>query len=407
MSILHFETDQYQRNTTFLETAEYGRALDTFVKGCVDIVLENECGEVFLLKRRVHPQPDWWFLGGRMRARPLLQSHTAPAGDTPVDTAVAIVRRETQVQLPATRFRFVCAASYLWQFRQQEPQGNGTADVALVYSARVSAAEQSTAERNFDPAEYEAARWVQRSDAAKDTSLHPAVRSALAHMELREAEEHMRESAANDAALLQAGLPEEEFVPNFDTAPEFDMEEGWIPPFMNTRPVPPEDFKPRRRGADGEDDASDSSKSSLYEPAGAHSRRRRCKSVEAPKTRTQPSAGTKKSNSKTAANQTDNSRPAASREPKSPKQPRCDEGPGAGGMNTGAKAVPPPAARRSWLGWGCSAVKDAVAIGALAAEVAVLGGVALPALVVIEVAATIAITAVERNLLMLRSLVGV
>jgi hypothetical protein len=33
MALLHFETDKYQRNSTFLQDAEYGRALDTFVKG--------------------------------------------------------------------------------------------------------------------------------------------------------------------------------------------------------------------------------------------------------------------------------------------------------------------------------------------------------------------------------------
>lgn len=35
MPVLHFETDIYQRNTTFLDDAEYARALDTFVKGAL------------------------------------------------------------------------------------------------------------------------------------------------------------------------------------------------------------------------------------------------------------------------------------------------------------------------------------------------------------------------------------
>ena len=47
----------------------------------------------------------------------------AQAGDTPQDTAAAIVRRETQLDLPPVRFKFVCLASYLWQYRQQAPQG--------------------------------------------------------------------------------------------------------------------------------------------------------------------------------------------------------------------------------------------------------------------------------------------
>ena len=45
-----------------------------------------------------------------------------------------------------------------------------------MYSAHVTEAEQSMAERNFDAAEYEAVRWVSRSDAVGDVSLHPAIR---------------------------------------------------------------------------------------------------------------------------------------------------------------------------------------------------------------------------------------
>lgn len=43
----HFETGQYQPNRTFLEDTEYSRALDTFVKACVDLLLTDETtGEV-------------------------------------------------------------------------------------------------------------------------------------------------------------------------------------------------------------------------------------------------------------------------------------------------------------------------------------------------------------------------
>ncbi len=52
-----------------------------------------------------------------------VSAYALQAGDTPLDTAVATVRRETKLELPRERFSFVCLASYLWQFRQQEPQG--------------------------------------------------------------------------------------------------------------------------------------------------------------------------------------------------------------------------------------------------------------------------------------------
>ncbi len=226
MALLHFKTDKYQRNSTFLQDAEYGRALDTFVKGAqawlqlFNIILTGSgharlsresgaqavwtycslvkitrydclclcCGglslccppsngmlqahltnpspQVLLLKRRIHPQPDWWFIGAllswspeanslcltdnlvRLSASSVLcrwphagkcaltacccadlqqlanvSAHALQAGDTPLDTAVATVRRETKLELPRECFSFVCLASYLWQYRQQEPQG--------------------------------------------------------------------------------------------------------------------------------------------------------------------------------------------------------------------------------------------------------------------------------------------
>lgn len=57
---VHFETGSYTRNGTILEDPEYARALDCFVKGCADVLLQDEStGEVLTAHRIVHPQPDW------------------------------------------------------------------------------------------------------------------------------------------------------------------------------------------------------------------------------------------------------------------------------------------------------------------------------------------------------------
>jgi hypothetical protein len=55
---------------------EYGRALDCLVKACCDVivtVVDEPCAarsslqeKIFLGRRQVEPQPDWWFIGGRM-----------------------------------------------------------------------------------------------------------------------------------------------------------------------------------------------------------------------------------------------------------------------------------------------------------------------------------------------------
>jgi hypothetical protein len=53
-SVPHFETGIYSGNSTFLADEEYGRALDTFVKGCVDVLLTDAVtGEVGALTQQI------------------------------------------------------------------------------------------------------------------------------------------------------------------------------------------------------------------------------------------------------------------------------------------------------------------------------------------------------------------
>jgi hypothetical protein len=43
----------YRRNNTFLGDEEYGRALDCFVKGCADVLMQDEStGQVGSMARR-------------------------------------------------------------------------------------------------------------------------------------------------------------------------------------------------------------------------------------------------------------------------------------------------------------------------------------------------------------------
>ena len=127
----HFVTGTYTRNKTFLDDDEYGRALDCFVKGCADILLTDEKGMMLMGKRKVHPQPDWWVLGGRMKA-----------GDTPEEAAGRNCKRETGVDIPPERWSFVCCHTMLWQFRKQAPEGNGTADFGVIMTAVVTEEER-------------------------------------------------------------------------------------------------------------------------------------------------------------------------------------------------------------------------------------------------------------------------
>ena len=70
-----------------------GRALDTLVKACSDVLVTTNNGtKVFLGKRKVEPQPDWWYIGGRVRP-----------GDTPESGAARNVKRELGLNLPPSR----------------------------------------------------------------------------------------------------------------------------------------------------------------------------------------------------------------------------------------------------------------------------------------------------------------
>lgn len=171
----HFETGSYVRNATFLDDVEYGRALDVFVKGCADILVQDEStGEVLLVRRTSHPQPDWWVVGGRLRA-----------GDSPAEGAARNLERETGVRVEPSRLAPLCVASMLFQKRKQPPAGNGTADVSCFFLARVTA-EQRRAVR-LDGGEHSDARWVRPEALAGDGGYHPVLRRAARHVFIAEA----------------------------------------------------------------------------------------------------------------------------------------------------------------------------------------------------------------------------
>jgi len=124
----HYETGTYTPTNTFLPDEEYGRALDTLVKGCVDILLRNARGDVLLGLRAHEPaKDDWWYLGGRMQC-----------GETIHETAIRHVKRDIGIELDGDRLTFVTSSTMNWEFRVQEPAGNGTCDINVVMTATLT-----------------------------------------------------------------------------------------------------------------------------------------------------------------------------------------------------------------------------------------------------------------------------
>ena len=151
---------------------EYARALDCFVKGVVDVFLTDPRGKILLGHRLVHPQPDWWVLGGRMRA-----------GDTPAETARRNAIRETRLDIAPERWEFVCAHTMLWQFRKQAPSGNGTADFGVIMHAVVT--DEEVARMTMCNEEYETWGWFQPEELlaeGAEIKLHPVLRRGLTEL---------------------------------------------------------------------------------------------------------------------------------------------------------------------------------------------------------------------------------
>ena len=94
-------TGAFSSHRKFLDDKEYGEALDCLVKACSDLLLQSPDGQrIFIGKRLVHPQPDWWFVGGRIFP-----------GETPVQSCCRLLRRELALEIEPARFQTVYCQS--------------------------------------------------------------------------------------------------------------------------------------------------------------------------------------------------------------------------------------------------------------------------------------------------------
>ncbi|CAE8651066.1 unnamed protein product, partial [Polarella glacialis] len=161
-----FVTGPFTPHHCFLEDREYGRALDSLVKAVSDIlVTSSDESRVFLGRRKVEPQPDWWYIGGR-----------AKPGETTQEAAARNVRRELGLELPARRFEVLANYSFVWHMRAQEPADHGTADISTVH--RLTLLPEEEAAVKLDEQEYEDARWFACEEVLAG-EFHPALKQAI------------------------------------------------------------------------------------------------------------------------------------------------------------------------------------------------------------------------------------
>ena len=193
----HFETGDFgARKPVFLPDKEYGLALDALVKGCADVLLTRGRGaslRVLLGKRRVEPQPDWWFVGGRTRP-----------GETPAEGAARNVKREIGLAASRRRFALVGAYSLLWRTRAQPPETNGTADVSTVFELALTDAEAgAVTPAAFDAKEYADAAWVPVATVLSG-DYHPALQQACRDLVASHAYADLVAAARDDRGVAAA-----------------------------------------------------------------------------------------------------------------------------------------------------------------------------------------------------------
>lgn len=145
----------------FMDDSTYAKALDAIVLTCVDIALIKQ-GKVLLGKRTRHPQPDWWVVGGRMRA-----------GETFTASAQRLLKKELGLEITAARLSPLTVFSTGWRQRAFEPVNNGTHTVSVLMTAEIS--NEEVAKLVFND-EYSDNRWMSPDDIIKDQTLHPALR---------------------------------------------------------------------------------------------------------------------------------------------------------------------------------------------------------------------------------------
>ncbi|KAL3803700.1 hypothetical protein HJC23_003754 [Cyclotella cryptica] len=183
--IPYHETGPFQSHRTFLPDDQYGVALDNLVKGCTDILLLSpDTTRLFLGKRCVQPQPDWWFLGGRIFP-----------GETPVESCRRLLVRELGLDIASVeRFRPVCCQAFAFAMREQEPKHHGTADVQFCFRVRLED-EEEMRKAVLDEKEYCDGKWVEPSEVLEG-NYHPALRYAVACMLATEAYDRLEECEA-------------------------------------------------------------------------------------------------------------------------------------------------------------------------------------------------------------------
>ncbi|MEK7584505.1 MAG: NUDIX domain-containing protein, partial [Patescibacteria group bacterium] len=121
---------------------------------------------LYLAKRSVKPQQDWWIIGGRTNA-----------GEDPFASVARCFNRETKLNIEPARFTFVSMDRYLWKERKQEPQKNGCDAFSYTFCVELTDDELRRAGASLDPKEYDTKNGLQEFDYPRliEANVHPVL----------------------------------------------------------------------------------------------------------------------------------------------------------------------------------------------------------------------------------------
>lgn len=149
----------------FLPDDEYARSLDTFVIVCIDIVVVDPQGKILLGKRQQEPHPDWWIIGGRMRA-----------GESFENAAARTIERELSITIPVYDFQLVGFYNLIWDTKAQGRGGCHTFSVTL--ECHVT---DEQVDKFHSNEEYEKIKWISPNEilSAAESTYHPTLRQTM------------------------------------------------------------------------------------------------------------------------------------------------------------------------------------------------------------------------------------
>ena len=162
LGLREFLTGDYESKAEYVPDDLYQQLLRNMVIFCVDGILVNR-GEMLIAKRRVHPHPDWWHIGGRMRP-----------GESFAQAAIRNLKRELGLEFAPVRFVQLGLYNLIWPTSRSGVDDSGVHDVSLTMLIFVTEEERAMIKLNE---EYEGEpRWIRPDDLTVNSlDYHPAL----------------------------------------------------------------------------------------------------------------------------------------------------------------------------------------------------------------------------------------